>query len=70
MNTNVSKNDKVFRAGGVTRCHKAWAEITQNKWVNNMVKGLTLELTAIPRQTRLPASETRVNKSVMRGKIE
>lgn len=54
----------------MTKCQQKWADITLNKWVINMVKGIRLELTAIPRQTHTPASDSRVNKEILRGKIE
>ena len=45
-----------FQAGGVGRAAHIWHLFTPDKWVLDMVKGLTIELAALPTQEAIPDS--------------
>ena len=45
-----------FKAGGTGRAAHKWHLFTSDKWVLDMVKGLTIELAALPTQETIPDS--------------
>ena len=61
-----------FWAGSVTRTANSWYQYTSDKWVLDMVHGLTIDLFAIPVQTVIPDSACRdPNKdAVLKGQID
>ena len=52
----VSTQSKQFLVGGVSERSQHWGTISNNPWVNQMVKGVKVEITSLPKQTVLPVS--------------
>ena len=54
--TSQTHPNAIFQAGGVSRQAHMWSQFTQDKWVLDMVRGLSVELESLPSQHEIPDS--------------